>query len=299
MSLKRTLIHMLDNNIGRPLLGWLATIRARQLLQDDVEIGYDAVWRHRVGPYFVPDGPRFEYYEPTVLAWKHEIPTFFRDAAEFWFRQYSPKLGDVIVDIGAGRGEDVLPFAQGVGPYGKVLAIEAHPATYYHLKRFCELNRLRNVVPIQTAVMDTPGVVHIEDGAYWEANTVGTAGGGARVAATTVDSICKEQQIDRIDFLKMNIEGAERHALLGMSEILAKIRKICVCSHDFRADRGDGEYYRTRDFVIDFLTKNGFSVSRRSDDPVDYVRDHVFGHLPGRECKHPKGQKSTRKISNG
>ena len=65
---------MLDNGVGRPLLGRLATARASQLLRGDVEIGYDEVWHHRVGSYFVPDGPRFNYYEPTVLAWKDELP---------------------------------------------------------------------------------------------------------------------------------------------------------------------------------------------------------------------------------
>jgi len=161
VSWKRTLIHMLDNRVGRPILGRLATARARQLLQEETEIGYDEVWHHRVGPYFVPDGPRFDYYEPTILAWKDEIPAYFRLAADQWFRNYKPKPGDVIVDIGAGHGEDVLPFAQESGPTGTVLAIEAHPKTYEHLKRFCNLNRLSNVIPIHAALMDTPGTVQI------------------------------------------------------------------------------------------------------------------------------------------
>ena len=281
MSWKRTLIHMLDNGVGRPLLGRLATARASQLLRGDVEIGYDEVWHHRVGSYFVPDGPRFNYYEPTVLAWKDEIPTYFRDAADFWFCKYKPKPGDVVVDIGAGRGEDVLPFAREVGPTGKVLAIEAHPITYDHLKRFCELNRLSNVVPIHTAVMDIPCIVLIDNGEIWQTNAVRTAGDGTQVRATTLDNMCNEQRLDRIDFLKMNIEGAEIRALLGMKDTIAKVRNICVCCHDFRADRGHGEEYRTRDFVTEFLTKGGFLVSRRTLDPRDFVRDHLFGIRSG------------------
>lgn len=277
MSVKRTLIHMLDNGIGRPLLGKLATLRARQLLQEDVEIGFDKVWYHRVEKYFVPDKPRFDYYEPTVLAWKDEIATYFRDASDFWFVNYKPKAGDIIVDIGAGRGEDILPFAREVGSTGKIIAIEAHPVTYAHLKRFCLLNGLTNVTLVNSAVMGTSGAVLIEDGELWEANTVRSTGTGISVKATTVDSIGKKYQVDRIDFLKMNIEGAEAPALLGMNETIGKIQNICVCCHDFRADRGDGEGYRTRDFVIKFLTKSGFVISRRSSDPRDYVRDHVFG----------------------
>jgi FkbM family methyltransferase len=277
MTWKRALIHILDNRSGRPLLGVLATARAKQLLREDVEIGYDAGWHHRVGPYFVPDGPRFDYYEPTVLAWKNEVSTFFRDATEFWFREYKPKAGDIVVDIGAGRGEDVLPFANEVGPTGRVVAVEAHPTTYGHLKRFCQLNRLSNVLAIHAAVMDTPGSVAIDDGVSWLTNTVRTSGEGNRVRATTVDRICREHRLDRIDFLKMNIEGAEARALLGMRDTISKIQSMCVCCHDFRADRGHGEEFRTRDFVTEFLKSSGFTVSRRSSDPRDFVRDHLFG----------------------
>jgi FkbM family methyltransferase len=281
MSWKRTLIHMLDNRSGRSLLGLLATLRARQLLHEDVEIRYEEGWQHRVGLYIVPDGPCFDYYEPTVLAWKDEVSEYFRGAEDYWFHKYKPKPGDVVIDIGAGRGEDVLPFAREVGPRGKVIALEAHPTTFGHLKRFCDFNNLSNVVPIHTAVMDVEGYVLIDDGESWQINTVRTAGEGTRVRSTTLDNICNELQLDRIDFLKMNIEGAESRALMGMNNAIAKVRNICVCCHDFRADRGHGEEYRTRDFVTNFLSKSGFVVSRRGSDPRDFVRDHIFGLRSG------------------
>jgi FkbM family methyltransferase len=162
-----------------------------------------------------------------------------------------------------------------------VIAIEAHPIIFDHLRRFCELNRLNNVVPIHTAVMDVPGIVQIHDGEFWQFNTVRTAGSGTQVRATTLDNLRNEQQLDNIDFLKMNIEGAEIRALQGMKDTIANVQNICVCCHDFRADRGHGEEYRTRDFVSEFLTENGFSVSRRTLDSRDFVRDHVFGIRSG------------------
>lgn len=112
VSLKRKLIRTLDNGVGRPLLSWLATAKARQILQADVVIAFDNGWYHRVDGYYVPDGSQFEYYEPDVLSWKDQISTFFRDSADFWFAGYTPKLGDIIVDVGAGRGEDILPFLE-------------------------------------------------------------------------------------------------------------------------------------------------------------------------------------------
>jgi FkbM family methyltransferase len=242
----------------------------------DVQIGYDEAWHHRIGSYFVPDGPRFEYYEPTVLSWKNEIAAYFEDAADCWFTYYGPRAGDTIVDVGAGRGEHVLPFSSKVGPTGKVLAIEAHPETYAYLRRFCKLNQLGNVLPIHTALMDTPGKVQIQS-VEWYSNTVQSGGSGTEVEATTLDQLCESLHIERIDFLKMNIEGAERGALLGAKECIRRVQQICVCCHDFRADRGHGEQYRTRDFTVDFLKSHGFSLSFRNSDPRDFVRDHIYG----------------------
>jgi len=278
MSWKRAIANKFDNNLGRPLLARLATTRARWLLKDNVQIGYDGIWFHRVrSSEFVPDGPRFEYSDTTILTWPDEISRYLRDAAYFWFMHYQPRLDDVIIDIGAGRGEDTLAFARRVGPDGKVFAIEAHPSTYNLLRRFCELNQLNNVVPVDVAIMDAAGTVYIDDGDHWYANAVYASGNGRPTRATTLDQFCNEQGIDRIDFLKMNIEGSEIAALQGMEKTIERIRVICVCCHDFRADRGHEQRYRTREFVTQYLRKHGFSVTHRSSDWRDYVRDHVHG----------------------
>ena len=209
--------------------------------------------------------------------WADEISLYFHYANDFWFSQYEPRVGAFIVDVGAGHGEDVLAFAQKVGPTGKIIAIEAHPTAFGHLQRLCRLKRLANVVMLNVAVVDTHGTVHIEDREKWDANTVRRTGDGIPVRATTLDAICREQRTDHIDFLKMNIEGSEAPALLGMSETLGKIQTICVCCHDFRADNGHGEEYRTRKFVMERLSTSGFRVSCRDADPRAVVRDHVWG----------------------
>jgi hypothetical protein len=78
----------------------------------------------------------------------------------------------------------------------------------------------------------------------------------------------------------MNTEGAERRALLGMESVIPSVRQICVACHDFRADHGDGEQFRTRAFVAQFLIDHGFTLSSRPHDSRDYVRDHVFELRP-------------------
>ena len=97
------------------------------------------------------------------------------------------------------------------------------------------------------------------------------------VEGVTFDSLCERYGINRIDFLKMNIEGAERSALPGCRDALHRVRNVCVAAHDFRAARGEGEDFRTLPFVREFLTAAGFRLITRDDDPRYYVPYHVHG----------------------
>ena len=280
-SLKRRLLMHLDVPMGRPLLGWIATRHARRVLgRADVAVEFRGVWTHRVGEYVVPDGPRFDYETTQIRRWTDQVPKYLRNADDYWFRHYAPAPGDVIVDVGAGRGEDVLAFSQRVGPTGRVIAIEAHPGSFRLLQSFCALNHLDNVLPVNAALMDAPGSVTIETSDDWRSNTVGSGASGSPIRATTLDLLADELQLDKIAFVKMNIEGAERQALPGMAATLARTGHLCVCCHDFRAERGDGDEYQTRAFTEAVLRDRGFVVHFRRDDARPYVRDHVHGVRP-------------------
>ncbi len=281
MSYKRALVRLLDRPGGRLLLGKIATRFARRATGGDVEIAYvDGLWTHRVGPDFFPDGPKFNYFPPDFDTWKGQAQRYSSETQDFWLQHYRPQEGDVIVDVGAGRGEDTLTFSRAVGKTGRVIAIEANPLSFKILKNFCLLNRLSNVTLLQAALMDKPGTVRIaESESSWMENAIehGEESSGTPVRAITLESVCREEGIKDIAFLKMNIEGAERFALLGAEPVIQYIRQICVACHDFRSDHGDGEQFRTRAFVEQFLVKHGFTLASRTDDPRDYVREHVFG----------------------
>ena len=281
---KRTLVALLDRPGGRFLLGKIATRFARRATRMDVQILYvNGLWTHRVGNCFFPDGTRFNFTSPDFERWPGQRQRYVSEAEDFWLQYYRPKTGDVIIDIGAGRGEDMLTFSNAVGPTGRVIAVEAHPLSFAILKSFCRLNGLTNAVPLPLALMDRPGTVHIAGSeSAWDESAVQVGGepAGIEVRADTLDNLCDAQGVREIAFLKMNIEGAERQALLGMQATLPHIRAICVACHDFRADWGHGEQFRTRAFVEQFLIEHGFVIKTRRDDPREYVRDHVFGSRP-------------------
>jgi FkbM family methyltransferase len=246
----------------------------------DIEIFSDELWIRRVGADYFPDPAMFAVAEPNWHRWTHMVEKYLSDADDYWFHVYKPCSGDTIVDIGAGRGEDVFAFSRAVGTTGRVIAIEPHPVSFAVLDTFCRLNRLNNVTRIQRACVETPGDLQIESLPVWESNYLREGAPTPTshpVQGVRFDDLATELGIHDISFLKMNIEGAERMALPGCQQALARTHSVCIAAHDFRAARGEGEEFRTLTFVREFLTGCGFRLTTRDADPRYYVPYHVHG----------------------
>ena len=280
MWIDQALVAGLDREGRRAELAARATELARAALPGvDIEILWDGMWMRRVGPHYFPDPDMFRVAQPRWDRWGGQAEKHLRDAEDYWFHLYKPRAGDSIVDIGAGRGEDVFAFSRAVGPEGHVWAIEPHPVSFAVLGRMCERNGLRNVTTLQYACVERAAELQIETLPVWESNYVREGEASATSYAVTgvvFDRLCPEVGIGRIDYLKMNIEGAERFALPGCREALERTRFVTVAAHDFRADRGEGEEFRTLEFVRAFLTDAGFELVMR-EDPRYYVPFHVHG----------------------
>lgn len=281
MSLRGAIVRLLDHPGGRFILAKAATASAQRITRSGVQIAYqNGQWLHHTGPSATESiGPNFAYTRDHFRAWRRQIEDYASETRDYWLRFYEPKQGDTIIDAGAGHGEDTLSFSRLVGPSGRVIAIEAHPLSFKALKNFCRLNRLDNVIPVHLALMDKPGEVRIIESESWMENRVTSNGEPASnlsAPAGTLDDLCRRLRIDSISFLKMNIEGAERYALLGAQKAMPHIQHICVACHDFRANQGHGEQFRTRSFTEQFLSHHGFA-SRRRADPRDYICDQIFG----------------------
>ena len=63
----------------------------------------------------------------------------------------------------------------------------------------------------------------------------------------------------------------------GCRDALRRTRFVCIAAHDFRAARGEGEQFRTLEFVREFLREAGFELVTRDSDPRYYVPYHVHG----------------------
>ncbi|MCW2808703.1 MAG: hypothetical protein JWQ93_2658 [Marmoricola sp.] len=268
VSLKRTAYSYLKGGPGRPLIGLAASLVATGR-GERTWISYDpqsATWLHRTS-----EGTTAMYEPLGTTARMCEVYT--RDV---FLRDHEISSGDVVLDVGAGIGTETLPFARMVGDHGRVVAVEAHPDTFTVLERVCELNQLHNVDLVQAAVMDTTEPVTMSN-LPPELNYENKVGGeGVTVPARTLDELILDFDLSRVDFLKMNIEGAELAALRGASGCLDRVGAAAIGCHDFLADETGDESYRTKDQVRALLLNAGFSVATRDDDPRPWAADYLF-----------------------
>ncbi len=139
------------------------------------------------------------------------------------------KKGDVVLDVGANLGYYTLLFSQWVGPTGKVYAFEPDPDNFALLQKNVRANRLQNVIPVQKAVSNRTGGMKLylsdRNKAGHRIYESGEARPALEIEAVRLDDFFRDCK-DPVDFVKMDIEGAEDRALEGMLELLSKNPKL-------------------------------------------------------------------------
>lgn len=227
-------------------------------------------------------------------------------ARDTFLYDYHPRAGDTVVDIGAGVGSEVRLFSRAVGATGRVLSIEAHPRTFRCLRRTVELNRLSNVTLIECAVVGEAGPVRLEEdtlghirngisrandvergsdvelGSDVEHRAAAGCGsdvehrGGVEVVGRRLDEILHTHSVDRVDLLKMNIEGAELGVLRSCHDLLDRVDNLAVSCHDFKAAGPADDWMRTFAPVTALLRDAGYTITTRPEDPRPWIPYYVY-----------------------
>lgn len=131
--------------------------------------------------------------------------------------------GENIIDVGANIGYYTLLFARRIGPTGQVIAFEPDPDNFRILTMNVSTNGYRNVVLEQAAVSDRDGAAHLFRSSTNRMDHQTYDAGEGRdvvtVAARSLDSYLSDESF-QVRWIKMDIQGAELHALRGMEHVL-------------------------------------------------------------------------------
>jgi FkbM family methyltransferase len=135
--------------------------------------------------------------------------------------------GSIFLDVGANIGDFSLLAASVTGSAGKVLAFEPEATNCYWIKRNIELNGYKNIEVFQLALSDRDGEasLYLGDRCDYHSLLKGQPERQAGIIAVkirTLDSFLEELGQDRVDMIKVDVEGAELEVLRGARETLRR-----------------------------------------------------------------------------
>jgi FkbM family methyltransferase len=180
---------------------------------------------NKVASFTLPDGSKFEYPLKTAIGYE-----FFAGGFELPELKYIKKLlkpGDTFLDVGANAGLFTIMAAKLVGPTGHVYAFEPGLRELELLRRNLAINNIKNVTIVQCAVSNECGKAEFaisKDGAM---NSLAQTDHHLQkidtwqtVEVITLDKFMEQCDIGQVNFIKIDVEGAEKLVLDGASNFL-------------------------------------------------------------------------------
>ncbi|MEW5687390.1 MAG: FkbM family methyltransferase [Pseudomonadota bacterium] len=206
----------------------------------------------------------------------------------------------VCLHVGASDGRHSYVMTQ-VAPKAQIWAFEPSAFAYEVLKTTIAWHRIgKQVTPIHAAVSDEPGELLL----VTPKKTSGRMGrayayvaevrpnGPARpdledvgmdvepTPVLTLDAFCREHAIDRVDFIRMDIEGAELKALMGALEILDRDRPHVLL--EIHPDMLAARFGASGEAVLDIFRDRGYRMFALNGDRLEERQTLVEG-LPWKD----------------
>lgn len=178
------------------------------------------------------------------------------------FKHFISK-GSTVVDVGANIGMYSMLASRLAGNEGNVFSFEPTKESFVSLLKNISVNHSSNVVPVLAAVSEKEGLLDfINNKRSKERNRLLADGvldetpSTEKVLAMRLDKFLDTAQIERVDFLKIDVEGAELPVIKSLGQKISSVRTIYFeCRKDTFKQFGYGErdlfkYLRDRGFVI-------------------------------------------------
>ncbi len=186
-----------------------------------------------------------------------------------------------VVDIGAHYGYFSIFASKNTSADSQIFSIEPSKENFNSLQQNLEDCQIENVKTFQMAIGGENGILDLYTGLSINHSLIenyallGKEKNTQKVEVKTLEQFIKDNEIEQIDFLKMDCEGAEYAILFNtLSSIFEKINVISMEFHDMK----DPDF--TGDEIVKKLEENGFEIVK-----FEYERtgmDLNYGRIVGR-----------------
>jgi len=195
---------------------------------------------------------------------------------EPWMIKYLKiRNGEIFVDVGAHIGKYALEIAK-ENPKSIVIAIEPAKDTFYALLESIRKNGLKNVIALNIAAWDTNTKIKIfvteaHEGSSAFLHLAENAGVVRidEVDARRLDDIVERLKLSKIDWVKIDVEGAELRVLCGFIKSMLKIKpKIIIEIKEFNRNK-----------ALMMLKSIGYKCQQIPEDPSHqyFICEHYGG----------------------
>jgi FkbM family methyltransferase len=215
------------------------------------------------------DGIKYAFVDShSFLVISHEFESFM----PVWLK---PKKGDCLLDIGAHIGRYTLATAKVVGDEGIIVSVEPHPINYQILQRNICLNDLKNVIALNLAAWNKNCELKLFAGNASGLHSVRIHRnlGWVRVKARVMDRLCNELGLSHLEWIKIDVEGAEWEVLCGLEETIDKYKPKIVIE----------VFHENVDKFKKFLKEREYALIKIS--PCDANLNLYFFCIPLQETK--------------
>jgi FkbM family methyltransferase len=222
---------------------WINITNPYRLLFGNRKGGF--VWIKRKGKFWLVSHDGITLYSPSAH--------FLGASVSVFEARFEPVLkvnpGDTVMDVGASVGDTSILFAMKCAP-GKIIAVEPELRNMECLK--LNLAKFNHRI-IGKAAWNRKEKLKFNINPSVAGHSIAGREDDIRTEEVEADTIDNMVQGERIDFLKIDVQGAELQVLEGAVDVLARVKKVVVEAHNT-------DYGNTSAEVIQFLKDRSFTV---------------------------------------
>ncbi len=174
--------------------------------------------------------------------------------------------GDTVVDVGANTGQISLHAAYKLDGSGKVISFEPEEKNYNMLCKAVDINDFRNINTVKEALGSEEGEMELymeeeeNRGSYALRNI--SSGSSSKVKVGTLNNYVRENNIESVDLIKIDVEGFEMEVLKGADKVITRrTAPVCIIEYN-NCDDIINYMLELNDYQVYYMCPSKFEPSK-------------------------------------